>query len=194
MLSSVRHTSFLVFLINVYGALAAGQGTSAPVERMLSTLSSYDRSGNPPGQRVAFEFPEAMVNAYLAMSLAQQPRPGIERADLKLLPGNRITVQAQLNFDAMADRLSKKTAESLKGVQPVTIELHFSVQEGKVRIEWDRFAVGDKALAAPVSAEVVRVLGAMQPEKFNTASPIPLPYGLKRLSTAAGILSADTLR
>jgi len=194
MLSSVRHTPYLVLLINVYGALAAGQGTSAPVERMLSTLSSYARSGNPPGQRVAFEFPEAMVNAYLTMSLAQQPRPGIERATVKLLPANRMTVQADLNFDAMAERFSKKTAESLKGVHAVTIELHFTVQEGKVRIEWDRFLVGDKPLAAPLSAEVVQVLGAMQPEKFNTASAIPLPYGLKRLSTSAGVLSADTLR
>lgn len=189
----VRYFQISLLVITGCSALAA-QGSSSPVEKMLSTLSTYDRDGSPTAQRVAFEFPEVLINSYLSVSLSRQPRPGIESATVHFLAGNHLTVEAQVNFSAIEENLSKTTAQALKGIKPVNVQLSFDVRDGKVKLKCDRFVAGEKPLSGAMAQEVLRAIASLQPEKFDTTQPIPLPYGLKRLSTTAGTISADTGR
>jgi hypothetical protein len=175
-------------------ALVAEQRLSAPVEEMLTTLSKFSREGLPAGQRVAFEFPEILINSYLALSLKVNPRPGIPSASVRFLPGNRLTVEAKLDLDVVAPQMPKASRGGLQGVQPAKVDLHFQVNGSQVTLACDRFVLSDKTLAAPVAAGILRILGSMQPEKFDTTRPISLPYGLKRLSTSSGTIIADTVQ
>jgi hypothetical protein len=180
-------------LILLACGVAYGQELAAPVEDLLSRLAKYHDAGKPQAQRVAFEFPEAVLNAYLASALKQRPRPGIESATLKILPGNRVSVDAVVDLDAL-DQRPKGMAEELKGAQPVAAELKFQVSNGAVKLTCDKFVLAGATLPPPVAAELIRILGAMQPEKFDTSRPVPLPFGLNRLSTTDGSISGDTGR
>jgi hypothetical protein len=175
-------------------ALVAEQRLSAPVEEMISTLSKYAQAGLPSGQRVSFEFPEVLINSYLAFSLKANPRPGIESASVRFQPGNRIGVDAVLNLDVVAAHLPKENRSGLAGAQPAKIDLKFQTSDGKVTLTCERFLLSDKPLSAQLASAIVRVLGSLQPERYNTTQPIPLPYGLKRLTTTAGMIGADTTR
>jgi hypothetical protein len=195
----IKYTHLLNFrtipvLLAAACALVAEQRLSAPVEDMISTLSKYARAGLPSGQRVSFDFPEVLINSYLAFSLKANPRPGIESASVRFLPGNQIGVEAMLNMDVVAAHLPKPNRSGLAGVQPAKVDLKFRTVDGKVTLTCERFILSDKALPEQLATGIVRVLGSIQPEKYNITQPIPLPYGLKRLTTSAGIISADTTR
>lgn len=187
----VRNFRAAAFFIATCAVLGAQEQLSAPVEELLSTLSKYNGEGKPAAQRVAFELPDAVLNAYLASALKQRPRPGIDSASVKLLPGNRISVEGKLDIDALTER-PKGLAEDLKGTQPIILEMKFQVSNGALRLSCEKFLLAGKPLPAAVAAEVVRIVGAMQPENFDTSRPVPLPFGLSKLSTANGTVSGDT--
>lgn len=195
----IKYTHLLNFrtipiLMAAACALVAEQRLSTPVEDMISTLSNYARAGLPSGQRVSFDFPEVLINSYLAFSLKANPRPGIENASVRFLPGNRISLEAMLNMDVVAPQLPKANRSGLAGVQPAKVDLKFQTGDGKVTLTCEHFILSDKPLPAQLATGIIRVLGSLQPEKYNTTQPIPLPYGLKRLTTSAGMISADTTR
>ena len=182
-----RVTALLITLCGVLGA----QEMAAPVEDLLSKLTKYNEDGKPVNQRYAFEFPDAILNAYLGVAIQQRPRPGIERASMKLLAGNRVGVEAAINLDELTER-PKGMAKKLKGVQPAVIEVKFQVANGKLALSCEKFLLAGNPLSSATAADLIRILGAMQPEKFDTTRPVPLPMGLKKLTTENGSLTGDT--
>jgi hypothetical protein len=134
--------------------------------------------------------PEVVVNSYLASVLGS--RPGIESASTKFLAGNRISFEARLNFDKIAAGIPKDQRQELAGTLPVSGEVTFQVRNGAIAVTLGKFLVDGKALAAPLAMEVVSLFGAIQPEKFDLKKPVPLPFGLRKLSTSAGVISGDT--
>jgi hypothetical protein len=186
----VRLISCITVLLISGGTLAAQEELAAPVRSVLSSLAQHAGEEKPARQRIAFEFPDVVVNSYLASVLGS--RPGIESASAKFLAGNRVSFEARLNFDQIAAGLPQDQRQELSGTLPVSGEATFQMRDGAVAVTLGKFLVNGKALAPPLAMEVVSLFGALQPEKFNPRKPVPLPFGLRKLSTTAGVISGDT--
>jgi hypothetical protein len=166
------------------------------VSQTLNSLHAYDRKGRPAGQRISFEFPESVINLYLKTALKQRPRPGFESLTLSLPGDNRVILDAQINFGRIQslnpDLVPGPLRQQLGGTEQVKLEFQFHVSDGKLTFDVKPLPSGEFNYPAALIKEVVRALGAMQPEKVDTTQPIPLPFGLKRLIIGAHVVSGDT--
>jgi hypothetical protein len=162
------------------------------VQSVLQSLQSPDRAG----QRVTFQFTEAELNEYLAYSLRVTPRPGIRKLAVRLLPDDAFTVRAILDFTAIEKWNSWIVPDALKaiaGTQPlVEMEVKFQAQDGRGTYKLKSVGGPAGTLLADAVSWVIQAIGLHQPEYYDTANPIPLPFGINRIRTAQGTVSGDT--
>jgi hypothetical protein len=173
---------------------AAGQDAAKLIAGLLVTLTDYQNSGSPSDTRqVSFQLPESALNLYLKSIMA--PRPMMDGLEVQLLAGNRCSVQAKVDFDAVAkaapDLFTKDERAVWKGWKPVTAEIRFTVSAGRITFKASP-AAGAGALPDRLLPDVIRVIARNQPEKIDTTGPIPLPFGLRQLSTSDKLLAGRT--
>lgn len=167
------------------------------VADVLASLSVFDSHGRNPAQRVGFELPQAAVNDYLADSLRRSPRPGIERAEVTLLPGNEVVAGVTLDFDALktwSPELSSSLARALPPEnRQLRIPVRFEASDGLLTLHVkDGQAPDGKTISKALLETLLRIIGAHQPEKYDPGQAIALPYGLKRLWTDRKLLGGQT--
>ncbi len=163
------------------------------VQNTLAALQKFDRTGRNRRQgQVYFELPESDINDYLAYSLHTVPRPGVTSVTVKLQPQNHVSVRAVLNFERIAAWAPLiPSLLQLNGDQVIDMDLSFSVQDGAVTLQ---LADGPESSAMFRRAvqTLLHVVALHQPERYDTSKPIPLPYGLQRLSTTQGMVVGGT--
>jgi len=173
-----------------------------PVVHMLdlfAALWKYDRSGrNRAEQKISFEIPEAEVNDYLAYALKAAPRPGVESVAVKLLPHSEVLVTAVIDLDAVAgwnpDLAPVLRRRMLSGKRA---EIHFDVQfethDGILNFTLkDANGPEQKAIPKKVAETIIGSLASRQPERYDTARPMQLPFGLQRVWTDRQLLCGET--
>jgi hypothetical protein len=188
---------FFILAAAIGGLLAGAQAQSSGatlVQDLLGSLGRFDQEGRPANQKVAFELPEKAVNDYLAYALRTRPRPGISSITVKLLPGNQISADVEIDFSAIsADALPEAMRSMLSGKRMIHAEAKFDAQGGFCNFSLkDAQGPDGKAIVNKVMAAVLQSLGSQQPESYDTAKPIPLPFGLKRIWTDKQLLCGET--
>jgi hypothetical protein len=165
----------------------------------LKDLSAYDLAGRPESHSVSFEFPEAVINLYLSISLKRTPRPGISSAQVELLPGNRVIVTAYIDFAHVMNGEPRIIPQGLlpKLIRARTIKAEFQFHVESRALTFivrpiPSAKVDAPDVTAPVLEGIIRKLAIIQPEKFDTTRPIPLPFGLKKLYTGKNYLGGET--
>ena len=172
----------------------SGPSPTEVVQDLFRSLRTFEEDGKPSSQKVGFQLPEKVVNLYLAASQLTHPRPIIDQMQVHLLGGNRCIVDAKVDFDGLngdAPDSSKSALKEFHGVKSVRAEFHFSVQNNAIVFD----AKPIKSELTPSQGqltEIIRLVAASQPEKIDSTRPIPLPFGLRRLWTANGMLLGDT--
>ena len=156
---------------------------------VAKVLNIYGELLAKPPHHVEFELTEAEVNEYARYSIRTLRRPGIEDVNVKLLPGDNVSVSAVIDFDAL-ERERPGTIPAvfqplLNGKKRVSLDVHFRAQDGSARLEVQKAVYQDVALPQFLARKMVQVIGYLQPEKINTDDEFPLPAGVKKLSTAA---------
>jgi hypothetical protein len=189
-------------LASCLGVHSAPPGTSQDdsvirsVLGILGSLQSYDRAGRPASQRISFELPEPIINSYLSYSLKVNPRPGLQALKVHFPANNLIAVDATLNLDRLLASDSVSVPETsrpqLKGNRTVRAEFRIRVDAGRLTFEFQSLSTEAGGLPPTLLKELIRVGAAMQPEHLDTTAPIPLPFGLKRLSVGPQGLAGDT--
>ena len=167
------------------------------VQDLLSTLGKFDQDGRPAKQKLGFEIPERALNNYLAYVLRTRPRPGIGSMTLTLLPGNQISSEVEIDFDAVQkwnpEILPEILRPLLSGRRTVKADLQFESHNGSCSFSLkDATGPDGKALANKIAATLMQALGSRQPETYDTAKPVPLPFGLKRIWTENHLMCGET--
>src|ERR1051325_5303104 len=166
------------------------------IQDLLSSLGKFDEDGRPAGRKVGFEIPERALNEYLAYTLRNRPRPGINSMTVTLLPKNQISSDLEIDFDAVQKWSPGIFPEALRGFltgkRTVHTEVKFEVKNGAVSFDLkDSTGPDGKAIVNKVMTAVLQALGSRQPESYDTSKPIPLPFGLKRIWTDKQLICGE---
>jgi len=181
-------------------AASAPTGESTPgvtmIQELLVSLGKFQEDGKPEKQKLGFEIPERALNEYLAYSLRNRPRPGIAAMTVTLLPKNQISSEVQIDFDTVQkwdpEIFPEVLRPILSGKRKVKAEVQFESANGSCNFSLkDAMGPDGKAIANKIMA-VMQALGSRQPESYDTAKPIPLPFGLKRIWTEKQLLCGET--
>ena len=209
---------FGITLLAVFGSLSGGSQPPAPqaepgaapappageftggvdmIQDLLASLGKFEQDGRPAGQKLGFEIPERALNEYLAYTLRNRPRPGIGAMTVALLPKNRLSSDVEIDFDAVQEWKPEIFPEILRGLlagkRTVHADLTFEAKNGFCRLKLKEVMGPDgKAIVNKVMSSVLQALGSRQPESYDTAKPIPLPYGLKRIWTDKQLICGET--
>lgn len=157
--------------------------TVRKVQHLLATL---------PRDHISFKLWENEINDYLRYSLGTTPRPGIQSMTVKVFPNNYISTFTVVDFDAV-ERWKPGTIPALlrpllSGRKSVWVDCRFQAASGRLTFAVEKAWYNNIRLPAFFVTEAIRIVAARQPEKYDTSKPLPLPFGLKRLSTETHVI------
>lgn len=137
--------------------------------------------------RISFTLTEAEYNDYLAWSLSSEPRPGVEKVQLKFFPGDYVSSLAVVDLDAVQrwkpDMIPVLLRPLMRGKRSFWVDFRFQVREGLLTYSVEKAFVENVRVPAVVVQEVIRAVAAKQPEHFDTTKPLTMPHGLRSLWT-----------
>ena len=158
------------------------------IQDLLASLARFDQNGRDPAQKLGFEIPERAVNEYLAYSLRNRPRPGISSITVTLLPNNELSGVIEIDFKAVTgwnpEILPENLRPLLQGKMALRVNARFESRNGSLTfVLKDVQGPDGKAIPTKVMTDLLQAIGSRQPESYDMAKPIPLPFGLKRVWT-----------
>jgi hypothetical protein len=167
------------------------------IQDLLSSLGKFDQEGRPEKQKLGFEIPEQALNEYLAYVLRTKPRPGISAMKVTLLPGNQVSSEVEIDFDAIQKWSPEIFPEALRpvlsGKRTIKTDAHFESSNGSWSFTLkDSMGPDGKAMAGKLMSSLLQALGSRQPESIDPSKSIPLPFGLKRVWTENQLLCGET--
>ena len=178
-------------------APASGEFTQGAMQivDLLASLTRVDPDGK--ARKIGFEIPERAVNEYLAYSLRNRPRPGISAITVTLLPKNDISATIEIDFSTVKQWAPEILPEPLRpllsGKRALQLNAHFEAKNGSFTFTVkDVHGPDGKPLANKIMTDVLQSLGSHQPESYDAARPITLPFGLKRVWTEKQAVLGET--
>jgi hypothetical protein len=161
------------------------------VQSLIQQLEVAERTG----ARVAFTLTEDEYNAYLAWALKYEPRPGVDSVKLKFFPDNYVSTLSVVDLDAVQqwkpDMIPTLLRPLMRGRRSFWVDFRFKVADGMLTYTIEKAYVENVRVPAVVVQEVIRLVAAKQPEKFDATKPLEMPYGVKRLWTEQGKVSGN---
>jgi len=157
--------------------------TVRKVQHLLATL---------PRGHISFQLWENEINDYLRYSLKTTPRPGIQSMTMKIFPNNYISTFTVVDFDAVQrwkrGAIPALLRSLLSGRKSVWVDCRFQVANGRLTFSVEKAYYDNVRLPALFVTEAIRIVASRQPEKYDTSKPLPLPFGLKQLSTQPHVI------
>jgi len=178
-------------------APSASSDAVKTVLKILNQLREHllDR-GNVPDQQIKFELPEAVVNEYLAYSLKVNPRPGVKRAQVRLLPENEIRASLLLDMDAVRQwdptAVPQELESTLAGLTRLEVKCRFQATGRQLTYRIQSARARQRSIPVRVVDAIAQAIGGRQPEKFDLTKPVPLPFGLRWIWTDGKVLGGST--
>jgi hypothetical protein len=175
-------------------ALVTSASVQSPaVAKMLGLFQTLSQGSN--SKQVSFSFSEAELNEYLSYSLQAVPRPGIKSVVVKVFPGNYVSTFTTVDFDAI-QRWKPGTVPALlrpvlNGQKTIWLDIRFQAKDGAATFTVEKAYFQSMRLPAFFVEKMMQVLAARQPEKYDTTKPVPLPFGLRQVYTAAHLVSGQ---
>ncbi len=195
-------TAFLLLALadsTIPASSADASGTPSAVSKFLSLFdqlrAAQTAKEHGTNQHVAFEISDSEINQYFAYSLHATPRPGIDSFTAKIFPSNYISTFTVVDFDAV-ERWHPGTIPTLlrpilSGRKSIWIDYRIQAHNYKMTFSVEKSYYQDVRLPAFVVDKVIAAVAARQPEKYDTSKPIPIPFGLKDLSTTDHVIHGE---
>jgi hypothetical protein len=176
----------------VIGIVVLSTAATAPAQppgatKMLNLFQALQTSQYHNSQRVSFSFTESELNEYLSYSLQTVPRPGIRSVAVKVFAYNYISSFTVVDFDAI-ERWKPGTIPVLlrpvlKGQEAIWLDVRFQAENGTATFSVEKAYFQGIRLPAFFVEKMIQIVAARQPEKYDTSKPLPLPFGVKQVST-----------
>ena len=140
-----------------------------------------------------FRLTQEEINDYLVYTLQKTPRPGVESVFVKLYPYNYVSSFLVIDFDAV-ERARPGTIPFvlrplLKGKKQVLLDLRFKVQDGLATFDIEKAYYGSSHLPNAFAETLLETVASLQAEQYDVSHPVPLPFGLKQVSTETGVVT-----
>jgi len=192
-------TAFLVLALagsTVPVSSAEASGTPPVVSKFLSLFEELRAAQiakeHGTNRHVAFEISDTEINQYFAYSLHATPRPGVDSFTAKIFPSNYISTFTVVDFDAV-ERWHPGTIPTLlrpvlSGKKSIWIDYRIQANNYKMTFSVEKSYYQDVRLPAFVVDKIIAAVAARQPEKYDTSKPIPIPFGLKDISTTDHVI------
>lgn len=181
----------LCVLLFTAGCVTAQSDAVAKVARLFEQLNEAMQSKRP----VRFQLTEAEVNEYLRYARTANQRPGLDRLTVKLFPGNYVSVFASIDFD-MVEQAKPGTVPPvlrpvLSGKKELSVDFRLNAAGGVATFPVEKAYFERIPLPAFVVEQLIQVIGARQPEKYDTSKPVPLPFGLRNVAIGEKSLAGE---
>ena len=185
---------FVIGILVLFTAAAAPVQTPA-VTKMLNLFQALQTSQYHNSQHVSFSFTESEINEYLSYSLQTVPRPGIRSVTGKVFAYNYISIFTVVDFDAI-ERWKPGTVPVLlrpvlNGKKAIWLDVRFQAKNGTATFSVEKAYFQRIRLPAFFVEKMIEIVAARQPEKYNTNKPVPLPFGLKQVSTKEHLVTGE---
>ena len=171
-------------------------GSVPPPPVAAKMLDLFDRlraaqAGNAD-RNTAFNLSEADINDYMRYALKTTPRPGVDSVTVKFFPKDYISTFARVDFDAV-ERWRPGTIPTvlrpiLKGKKAIWIDCRIHAEGSNLTFTVEKARYDDVPLPAFFAEKLIQIVAAQQPEKYDTSNPLPLPFGLVKVSTSEHVL------
>ncbi|MGA2186423.1 MAG: hypothetical protein ABSH47_25690 [Bryobacteraceae bacterium] len=185
---------FLISIV-VLSTVAAAPMQRPAVTKMLNLFQALQTSQYHNSQRVSFSFTESELNEYLSYSLQTAPRPGIRSVTVKVFAHNYISTFTMVDFDAI-ERWKPGTVPLLlqpvlNGRKAIWLDVRFQTNNGAATFAVEKAYFQGIRLPAFFVQKMIQIVAARQPEKYDTSRPLPLPFGLKQVSTKEHLVAGE---
>jgi hypothetical protein len=186
--------SGLALLILLPVLLAAANFPGPPVTQKFLTLFQDLRQAQeqpaPSRRHVSFTLTGGEINEYMRYALRTAPRPGVDSVGVKIFPHNYISTFTMVDFDAV-ERWRPGTIPAvlrplLHGEQSIWVDFRFTAADAKIAFSVEKAYYGNIRLPAFFVQKMIQIVAARQPEHYDTSKPVPLPFGLRQISTENG--------
>jgi hypothetical protein len=146
-------------------------------------------------QRVSFALSDAELNEYMRYALHSTTRPGLDSVTVKIFPHNYVSTFAVVDFDAV-ERWKPGTIPGvlrpvLYGKQSIWVDYQFAAANSKLTFSVEKAYYGKLRLPAFFVQRMIQIVGARQPEHYDTSKPLPLPFGLRTVWTENQIVKGS---
>jgi|SRR5271157_1059857 len=186
--------AFLIGIL-VLSTAAAAPVQSPAVTKMLNLFQALQTSQDHNSPRISFSFTEPELNEYLSYALQTVPRPGIQSVTVKVFAYNYISTFTVVDFDAV-ERWKPGTIPMLlrpvlNGKKAIWLDVRFQAKNGAATFSVEKAYFQSIRLPAFFVEMMIQIVAAHQPEKYNTSKPLPLPFGLKQISTKERLVAGE---
>ena len=156
---------------------------------------AQSHSGGPTPKHVSFRITDSEINEYMVYSLKATPRPGVESVVVKIFPQNYVSTYTIVDFDAV-ERWRPGTIPAvlrpfLRGKQSIWVDYRFQISGSRATFSVEKAYYDKVRLPAFFVEKMIQAVAARQPEKYDTSKPVPLPFGLRQLSTADHVIEGE---
>ena len=188
---NATHAAELARLIPGVGP--AVRAIPAPTANTLQILDLFARLRAVPRQPVHFHLSNDEINQYLVYALLKTPRPGLDSVTVKFFPHNYVSTVTVIDFDEIYSWSPGLVAGllNLKGKRALLIDMRFTVRDGQVTFKVEKGYYEDKKLSLYVAEKIVQAVGAQSPEGFTTGEEMPLPFGIRQVTTGEGFVEGE---
>lgn len=152
----------------------------------LRAAEARKSAGTP--EHISFQLTDREINEYMQYSLKATPRPGVESVTVKVFPYNYVSTFTVVDFTAI-ERWKPGTIPAilrpvLAGRRSIWVDYRFQVKDAGITFSVEKAYYESIRLPAFLVKQMIETVAARQPEKYDTSKPLPLPFGLRQLSTA----------
>lgn len=159
----------------------------------LRDSQAQNAAGRP--RHVSFQLTSAEINDYVSWTLKTTPRPGIDSVNVKIFPNNYVSTFTLVDFDAV-EKWKPGTIPGilrpvLSGRKSIWVDYRFQAANRRMTFSVEKAYYGSVRLPAFFVQEMINVVAARQPEKYDTGKPLPLPFGLRRVWTEEQVVEGE---
>jgi hypothetical protein len=193
----------LLFVFLALPALPAGASDPSSLSPVVSKFlnlfqqlrEAQEKQTHGQPQRVSFQLRDTDINEYLRYTLHATPRPGIDSVTVKIFSQNYISTFTIVDFDAVEQwkpgTIPALLRPVLHGKQSIWVDYRFQTSHGTGTFSVEKAYYGSTRLPAFFVNKMIAIVAARQPEKYDTSKPLPLPFGLRELSTAEHVVTGE---
>ncbi|MGA3017508.1 MAG: hypothetical protein ABSF62_10350 [Bryobacteraceae bacterium] len=184
----------VISLLVLFTAAAAPVQTPAVI-KMLNLFQALQTSQYHDSKHVSFFFTESELNEYLSYSLQTVPRPGIRSVTVKVFASNYISTFTVVDFDAIErwkpGAIPGLLRPVLNGKKAIWLDVRFQAKNGTAAFSVEKAYFQSIRLPAFFVEKMIQIVAARQPEKYDTNRPLPLPFGLRQVSTKEHLVTGE---
>ena len=178
-----------VFRAETVGTLnpPAPPPVAAKVLDLLDELRNAQAHKGDPGANVTFKLTDSEANDYLRYALKTTRARGVESVTIKFFPKDYISTFTKVDFDAVERRkpgtIPAVLRPFLKGKKTILIDVRLKADNASMTFSVEKAAYDAMALPAFFVEKMIQILAARQPEKYDTAHPMTIPFGVVKVWT-----------